>query len=318
MEIIRGIDSFHLYHQEPIYLALGNFDGVHCGHQVIIRTTVDLARAHNKKSAVLIFSPHPTMILRPERTTKLLLTVEDRIRMLGEAGVDYVIIHPFTPEFAAITPQQFITEILHRKLSAAGVVVGYDYSFGSRGRGKPADLQKAAAELGFLVQIVERVSIGGEPVSSTAIRQLLQQGDLDKANLMLGYPYFLRGMVIHGDGRGRTLGFPTANLQPPPEIILPANGVYLTQVKVKEEEYWALTNVGLRPTFNKDEISVEVYLLTAQKNLYQQELIVSFLQRIREERKFPDASALVAQIQADVRQAKNMIKKMSAEKEIAL
>ena len=125
-------------------------------------------------------------------------------------------------------------------------------------------------------------------------------------------------MVIHGDGRGRTLGFPTANLQPPPEIILPANGVYLTQVKVKEEEYWALTNVGLRPTFNKDEISVEVYLLTAQKNLYQQELIVSFLQRIREERKFPDASALVAQIQADVRQAKNMIKKMSAEKEIAL
>ena len=145
--------------------------------------------------------------------------------MLGEAGVDYAIIHPFTPEFAAITPQQFITEILHRKLSAAGVVVGYDYSFGSRGRGKPADLQKAAAELGFLVQIVERVRIGGEPVSSTAIRQLLQQGDLEKANLMLGYPYFLRGMVIHGDGRGRTLGFHTANLQPPPEIILPANGV---------------------------------------------------------------------------------------------
>lgn len=312
MEIIHGIESFHLCHQDQVYLALGNFDGVHCGHQAIIRTTVALAREHHKKSAVLIFFPHPLSILKPEKDTKLLNTTADRIRMLGEAGIDYVIIHPFSCEFAAISPQQFVTEILQRQLSVAGVVVGYDYSFGSRGTGKPADLQMLASDLGFSVQVVGRISILDEPVSSTAIRQLLQQGNVEKANIMLGYPYFLRGKVIHGDGRGRTLGFPTANLQLPSELILPANGVYLTQVKVNEEKYWALTNVGMRPTFKKDAVSVEVYLFDTEKNLYDQELFVYFLQKIREEMSFPDVAALVAQIQADVRQAKSLISNLSA------
>ncbi|HZK23845.1 MAG TPA: bifunctional riboflavin kinase/FAD synthetase [Oscillospiraceae bacterium] len=307
MEIVHGIESFQLCHREQVYLALGNFDGVHCGHKAIISTTVALAREHHKKSAVLIFFPHPLSILKPGKSTKLLNTAADRIRMLGEAGIDYVIIHPFTPDFAAISPQQFVVDILHRQLSVAGVIVGYDYSFGSRGIGTPADLQRLAQDLGFSVQVVERISILDQPVSSTAIRQLLQQGKMEEANLMLGYPYFLRGTVIHGDGRGRTLGFPTANLQLPAEVILPANGVYLTQVKLKEVKYWALTNVGMRPTFKKDAVSVEVYLFDTEKNLYDQELFVSFLQKIREEMSFTDVAALVAQIQADVRQAKNLI-----------
>lgn len=312
MQIVHGIESFRLCHQRQIYLALGNFDGVHCGHQAIIRTTVALARKHDKKSAVLIFYPHPVSVLKPEKATKLLITVEDRIRMLGEAGIDYVIIHPFTREFAAISPQQFVADILQKQLLVAGVVVGYDYSFGSRGIGKPTDLQKMAKEFGFSVQIVERVSISAEPVSSTAIRQLLQQGNVEKANMLLGYPYFLRGTVVHGDGRGRTLGFPTANIQLPKEVILPATGVYLTEVVINEQKFWSLTNVGMRPTFQKEAISIEVFLFDTEKDLYDQELKISFLQRIREEKRFADVAALVAQIQADVKQAKNIINNMQA------
>ena len=307
MQTVHGIDSFCSLIHEQIILALGNFDGVHLGHQEIIRTTVDLAKKKQKKSAVLIFIPHPLTILSPDCSPYLLITVEDRVRMLSEAGIDYVILHPFTKEFAAITPQNFVREILTAQLNVAGVVVGYDYSFGHRGSGKTDDLLRLGEECGFFVRVIPPVTAGGELIGSSAIRKLLGVGAVEKANQMLGYAYFLRGKVVHGDGRGHQLGFPTANLLLPPEIMLPANGVYLTQAVISGQTYWSLTNIGRRPTFCKNDTSVEVHLLDAKKNLYAEELIVRFLHRMREEKSFADVSSLVKQIKFDILTAEKII-----------
>ena len=307
MEIIQDINRFRTICKETAFVALGNFDGVHLGHREIIETTVRVAKNNNGKSAVLIFSPHPLSILAPEKAPPLLMTMEDRIQMLGEVGIDYVILHPFSREFAAMPPESFAAEVLHGRLGISGVVVGFDYSFGRRGAGNPAELQTLGKRLGFSVDVVQPVSIQGEPVGSTAIRRSLLEGRVEAAGDMLGYPFYLRGIVVHGDGRGRTLGFPTANLQVPCEIILPGHGVYLTRVEHHDQAYWAMTNVGKRPTFCKTEPSVEVFLLDAKKNLYGDELIVHFLQKIREEKAFPGAEALKKQIASDVALARNII-----------
>ncbi|NLZ39421.1 MAG: bifunctional riboflavin kinase/FAD synthetase [Firmicutes bacterium] len=307
MQTVHGIETFSSLSQEPIILALGNFDGVHLGHQKIITTTVNLARKQQRKSAVLIFLPHPLAVLCPESSPNLLITVEDRIRMLNEAGIDYVILHPFTKDFALITPEYFVRRILVEQLQVAGVVVGYNYSFGHRGCGNSTDLQRYGQEYGFLVKVVPPVTVDGESVGSSFIRKLLAAGKVEKANKMLGYTFFLRGKVIHGDGRGHKLGFPTANLKLAPEIMCPASGVYLTQAIISGQNYWSLTNIGRRPTFHKSEISIEVHLLDTKKNLYAEELVVRFLHRMREEKSFADAAFLIAQINEDIQAAKNII-----------
>ncbi|EEG76777.1 bifunctional riboflavin kinase/FAD synthetase [Dethiobacter alkaliphilus] len=309
MEIIQGIQSFRKKCDGCAVVALGNFDGVHLGHREIINTTVKTAKKHGAKSAVLIFSPHPLSVLAPDKAPALLMTMEDRIHMLGQVGVDYVIVHPFNREFAGMPPESFATEVLHGKLGVSGVVVGFDYSFGRRGLGNPAELKLLGERLGFTVEVVNPVSVHGEPVGSTAVRKLLLEGRVEAAADMLGYPFYLRGEVVHGDGRGRTLGFPTANLQVPCEIIRPAHGVYLTKALLGEERFWAVTNVGKRPTFCKTEPSVEVHLLDTQKNLYGHELMVEFIQKIREEKAFSGPEALRAQIRNDIDLARTIIAK---------
>ncbi|MDW7650589.1 MAG: bifunctional riboflavin kinase/FAD synthetase [Bacillota bacterium] len=307
MQIVQGIDQFRQVCTGETFVALGNFDGVHVGHRKIIDTTVSAARRAGGTSAVLIFMPHPLSVLCPDRAPLLLQTVEDRIRMLGEAGVDYVIVHPFTREFASTVPEVFAADILAGKLGATGVVVGYDYSFGQRGTGTPQKLQRYGEGLGFWVHIVDPVSVDGVPVGSSVIRGYLSEGRVTAAAGMLGYPFFLRGQVVHGDGRGRQLGFPTANVHVDCDIIRPANGVYLTEAVTEGQRAWALTNVGKRPTFCKEDGSVEVHLLDLKKNLYGNELIVRFLQKIREEQAFRTADELASQIRQDVELARSLI-----------
>jgi riboflavin kinase / FMN adenylyltransferase len=309
MEIIQGIDNFGEHGRAKPVLALGNFDGVHKGHRAILRATVDRARETGAKSAVLILMPHPLALLSPDNAPALLQTAEDRILMLGEAGIDYVIIHPFTREFAGILPESFAAEILYGRLGVSGVVVGFDYSFGRRGQGNANDLVRLGSRLGFSVEVVEPVSVAGVAVGSTAIRRFLAEGRVEAAAAMLGYPFYLRGKVIHGDGRGRTLGFPTANLAVPPDVIRPANGVYLSKAAYEKETAWALTNVGSRPTFCNADPSIEVYLLDKEKNLYGKELIVSFLQKMREEKTFKSAAELMRQIQRDVELARAIVER---------
>ncbi|MBS4022413.1 MAG: bifunctional riboflavin kinase/FAD synthetase [Dethiobacter sp.] len=312
MQVVSGIVSLRKLHQGPLFLALGNFDGVHLGHKKIISATVESAAEPGACSAVLIFNPHPLQVLAPERSPALLLTFEDRMGLLGEAGVDYIITHPFTPEFAQLKPDDFARRILKEELSVSGVVVGFNYSFGWRGQGKPADLVRLGAEHGFSVQVINPVEKSGAPVASSRIRALLSMGRVEEAGDMLGYSFCLRGTVVHGDGRGRQLGFPTANVLTSPDVISLGHGVYLTRVSFtaeegQKEQFWALTNVGKRPTFCKGEPSVEVHLLDLKKNLYGRELNVRFLQKIREEKMFTGPEELTEQIKNDVVRARRLI-----------
>ena len=308
MKVVQGIESFRHGYSGDVYVALGNFDGVHLGHRRILASTVNAAVTAGSKSAVLIFTPHPLSLLSPHRAPQLLQSVEERIEMLGNAGIDYVIVHPFTRAFASVVPELFAVEILHGKLAISGVVVGYDYSFGRQGSGTPHDLRQLGERLGFSVDVISPVAVDGVPVGSSLIRSYLTEGRVEAAAVMLGYPFTLSGTVVHGDGRGRQLGFPTANIQTPCDIIRPGNGVYLSKAVLKSgTEFWALTNVGKRPTFCKTESSVEVYLIDATKNLYGEELRVVFLQKIREEKAFNSAMELTEQIKQDVRLARDLI-----------
>lgn len=308
MKVVQGIESFRQVYSGDVFVALGNFDGVHLGHRRILTSTVKAAVAAGAKSAVLIFTPHPLSLLTPHSAPQLLQPMAERIEMLGHAGIDYVIVHPFTREFASVVPELFAAEILHGKLAISGVVVGYDYSFGRRGSGTPDELRQLGERLGFSVDVISPVAVDGVPVGSSLIRRYLTEGRVEAAASMLGYPFTLSGTVVHGDGRGRQLGFPTANLQTSCDIIRPGNGVYLCQAVLKSgTEFWALTNVGNRPTFCKTESSVEVYLLDVTKNLYDEELKVVFLQKIREEKTFSGAVELTEQIKQDVRLARDLI-----------
>ncbi|MBT9140354.1 MAG: Riboflavin biosynthesis protein RibF [Dehalococcoidia bacterium] len=307
MEMFQGIETFRNNCIEPIVLALGNFDGVHNGHRQILRATTAAASEISAKSACLIFTPHPLAVLTPTKAPALLLSFQDRICALGKAGIDYVIVHPFSRGFAAILPERFVKEILREKLGVSGIVVGFDYSFGCRGAGTASELKEMGTRFGFFVRVIDPVTVDGVPIGSTAIRQYLAAGRVEAAAAMLGYPFYLRGTVIHGDGRGRKLGFPTANLLVNCELLRPGNGVYLCKAACGDKVFWALASVGNRPTFSKEETSLEVYLLDQEKNLYGQELIVSFLQKIRDERAFSGPVALACQIQNDVALVKSLI-----------
>mgnify|MGYP000950085594 FL=1 len=312
MQIIEGIAALKKYHQDQICLALGNFDGVHLGHKKILQATVALAKAKEIKSAVLLFVPHPLTVLFPESSPKLLLSLEDRIALLGKTGIDFVIIHPFSKEFALISPEAFVHRILVEELNVAAVVVGFDYSFGNQGQGTPADLVGMSEKYDFCVQVIEPVKVNSEVVGSSAIRDYLAKGQVQDVQRLLGFAFFLRGIVVHGDGRGRRLGFPTANLSVKENIMLPAHGVYLTRVVAGEMQAWALTNIGRRPTFQKKDTTIEIHLLDQSENLYQKELIVHFLHKMRDEKTFRNAQDLVKQINRDVQDAHHLIRTVYA------
>ena len=307
MEIVNGISFFRQACREPHVLSLGNFDGVHLGHRAILQATVDAAKERGGKSSVLIFTPHPLQVLAPERFPALLISMEDRMRLLAAAGIDYAIVHRFTKEFAAITPEKFAKEILKGQLDVSGVVVGFDYTFGCYGSGSTEDMQNFGKICQFTVKVIDPVAVNGEPAGSSRIRTLLLMGRVEEAAEMLGYTFYLRGTVVPGDGRGRKLGFPTANVLSSCDVIQPGHGVYLTRALVAGRSFWGVTNVGRRPTFCKGETAVEVYLLDVAGNFYGQELTVEFWRKIRDEKPFASSTELVEQISQDVAGARQWI-----------
>lgn len=307
MQIIKGVSHFRQICREPHVISLGNFDGVHLGHRAILQATVAAAKRLGARSSALIFTPHPLQVLAPGRLPFLLITTEDRIALLGEAGIDFVIVQQFTKEFASITPETFVREILKDALDISGVVVGFDYTFGCHGSGSADDLQRFGEIHRFSVEVIPPVTVNNLPASSSAIRTLLSSGKVEEAEQMLGYPFFLRGKVVRGDGRGRQLGFPTANLQLPPELVQPGHGVYLTRILAAGRTYWGVANVGRRPTFCKGEPAMEVHLLDAEGNFYGQEMTVYFLRKIRDEAAFADSALLKEQISRDVAAARQFI-----------
>jgi riboflavin kinase / FMN adenylyltransferase len=286
-------------------VAVGNFDGVHRGHQALAAASVAEARTLSGTAAVLTFEPHPSRVLFPERAASTLMTTAQKAEVLAAHGIERVAVLEFTRELAGLTAEEFAREVLLDTLGARSVVVGHDFRFG-RGRGGDArELAALGARLGFAVRIVEPVLEGGEPVSSTRIREAIEAGGVEKAAELLGRPYFVDGRVVEGDRRGRTLGFPTANLDLENETV-PAHGVYAGWCGAADRSdppRPAVVNIGRRPTFDGERTTVEAHLLGFEGDLYGRKLRLSFVERLRPERRFPGPDALRQQIEADVARA---------------
>lgn len=288
-------------------VTVGNFDGVHRGHQVLLRRAVDAAEERGVRSAAVTFEPHPAAVVSPGRQPLRLQPLEARIEELAARGVDLVAVLPFTPEVASWSPESFVEQVLVHRLEAVRVVVGTNFRYGHRAAGDVVTLSESGEQHGFGVEAVTLLDIEGDPISSTALRNRIAEGDVRWAMRALGRPFALEAPVVHGEGRGRTIGVPTANLDVDPELIVPANGVYACWVEVDDVVRAAVTNVGVRPTFDGQTRSVETHLIDAADELYGAVVTMRFVERIREERRFHGVDDLVAQIQRDIEVARGML-----------
>ncbi|MFP3868196.1 MAG: bifunctional riboflavin kinase/FAD synthetase [Desulfobacteraceae bacterium] len=309
MLIYQNLISGNHQFRQPV-VTIGNFDGVHLGHQTIFRLVIERARAFQGEAVVLTFDPHPLKVIRPDCQLPLLTTKAQKLRLLSSLGLDVVVVQPFTKEFAAMPAREFINDYLWGRMNVKEVVVGHDYSFGHNREGNIALLQEIGAEKGFSVLVVDAIQINHTVVSSTSIRNLIRDGNLEEANRLLGRPYEITGVVGRGHGRGaQLLNIPTANLRPDNEL-LPAPGIYAVQVTVAGQTHPAVANIGTCPTFDNKELSLEVHILDFNQDIYHQDLNVEFVARLREEQRFPGIPELVAQIKADIHKARQILAKI--------
>jgi len=308
LEIFRGVATLERKFRRAV-LTIGNFDGVHVGHQAILRLIVERARALGGESVLYTFEPHPRRVLQSERALRLLETFEQKMETVEALGIDAVIAEPFDLAFARVSPEEFVEQYVHARVAPVEVYVGYDFHFGRDREGSMRLLTERGPRLGFSVTVVPEVSVEGRDVNSTRIRRLLAEGSVEEAALLLGRPFRVRGEVTTGDRRGRTLGFPTANLAPETEI-LPAPGVYYGHLRRVDEgraaRSWpVVTNVGYRPTFRDGrDLVAEAHLIDFSGDLYGLEVDLSFEGRLRGEVRFESIDALRSQIARDVAAAR--------------
>ncbi len=303
MKIFHGTENANI--QKPTVLTLGVFDGLHLGHQRIMETVAERAAAVGAVPTAITFDPHPRAVLHPESAPPLLQTLDQRLANLELLGIEQAIVIAFDREFAQQPAEDFISAIIHDRLHAKEVHLGKDFAFG-RGRGGNIKLlRKMSGELGFIAEEVPEVRLRGHRISSSRIRALLGEGSINLARRMLGRPYGVEGVIERGAQRGRTIGFPTANLRPHNRVI-PKYGVYATATLVDGTWRRSITNIGVRPTFENDaEPSIESFIFDFEGDLYGDVLRVRFLHRIRDERKFNGIDELRAQIERDTARARN-------------
>jgi riboflavin kinase/FMN adenylyltransferase len=289
------------------WLTVGVFDGVHRGHQEILKTLTAGAHAAQASAVVLTFHPHPGTVLGGH-TVKLLTVPDERAALLAQYEVDAVITEPFTRDLSAVSAYEFMSR-LTRSLSLQRLLIGYDFALGKGREGNASRLTEIGRELNFEVQVLDAVSDESGVISSTAIRKLVSTGAVDEAARLLGHYYDVRGPVVHGDGRGRGIGFPTANIQYPVEKILPSNGIYAAWARLGAECHAAAVNVGVRPTVTDSQVipTVEAFLLDFDRDIYGQTLELEFVTRLRDELKFPSLEALVEQMHKDVEKTRAML-----------
>lgn len=310
MKLLTRLDA-PLQLSSPV-LTVGTFDGVHLGHRAILHVVCREARRRNGSTVAITFDRHPRSVIAPESAPLLLMSREEKLRELRAAGIDVLIELPFTQEFSHTKPEDFVEQVIVRKIGAMAVVEGHDHGFGRGRRGDVSTLQALSGRFGFEFIQVEPQFVDGAPVSSTRLRDLVAAGRMEDAIRLLGRPYGLLGEVVRGDGRGREIGFPTANVRPDaPDKLLPGNGVYAVRVRLDERWMGGAANVGSRPTFGGTGRSVEVHLFDFSGDLYGRGIEVAFLSRIREERKFGGVPDLVAQIHEDVQIARQRLKAIS-------
>jgi riboflavin kinase/FMN adenylyltransferase len=286
-------------------VTVGTFDGVHRGHWQLLERVRETAQAVGLPSVLVTFDPHPLAIVRPDHAPPLLTTPAEKIEVLAESGINYMVLLRFDKELASWPPERFVREILIGRFAMRHLVIGHDHGFG-RGRSGDVDtLRRLGAEEGFSLDVVDAVESGDRAVSSSGIRAHLERGDVAAAGLALGRPYAIRATVVRGDGRGRSLGFPTANLRVAhPAKLIPAEGIYAARALLRDRAVDGVVHIGARPTFPGTEATVELYLFDFDEDLYGAELALTLCERIREVRRFADVESLIRAIEEDVRTAR--------------
>jgi len=292
--------------QRESLLTIGVFDGVHAGHRYLLNKLRQRAAEKNLLSGVVTFNPHPQSVLHPGKHLPWLNSLEDRIEAFRNLGIDIIAVLTFTPEVAQLGARDFMY-LLKEYLKMEGIVVGPDFALGRGKEGNIEALQTLGTEMDFTVEVVPAFTVDGEVVSSTRIRQALTQGDMKKIRDLMGRHFFLRGKVITSDKRGRTLGFPTANLEVSRQQALPGNGIYATITQVDDKRFRSATNIGTRPTFGEGKRTVETHLLGFKGDLYDREIRVEFVQKVRDELRFPSAEELKVQMKEDVREVETIL-----------
>jgi len=300
-----SISSFNI-HKERLVVTIGIFDGLHIGHQEILKNLIQ--DGSEEKSVILTFFPHPRMILQKESNLKLITTLEEKVQLLEKTSLDYLIIEPFTKEFSRLTALDFVRTILVDQLQIKKLVIGYDHHFGRNREGSFEQLKEYGALYGFQVEEIPAQDIQQIAVSSTKIRKALEDGAIEKANSYLGYEFMLTGDVVHGKGLGRKWNYPTINIQIEEAYkLIPKSGVYVVKTLIDNQTIFGVMNIGYRPTLNGTHQTIEVHLLDFEANLYGKRLQIHLLYRLRDEYKFDSIEGLVSQIKRDEQKARELI-----------
>lgn len=290
----------------PTVVAIGTFDGVHLGHQHLLHAVAERARDLGATPVVLTFQPRPAEVLRPDLPPRYLTSLADRVRFLREAGAAKVVVVPFTRELSQTSAADFARALADR-LHMRVLLGGPDLALGRGREGTPEVLSRLGQQLGFTVEVVPGLTVAGEDVRSSVIHRLLQEGNVEQARSLLGRPFAVSGPVVHGEGRGQTIGVPTANVAVSEGMTLPANGVYAVRAEVNGRRYGGAANLGIRPTFDGQTRSLEVHLFDFSGDVYGQPMRVEFISRLRPEQRFASVGELVQQIQTDLRQARAIL-----------
>ena len=304
MILIREMENYHPEQQKPLYLALGNFDGLHLGHKSLLEQMIHKAEQEKGISGAYIFEPHPSMVLFPEAAPRLLINAASKAKMLEVLGLDILIYQTFNLEIAQLSPEEFVEKVLVNHLHVKGVFIGFNYSFGCKGSGTPETMKQLGQRFGFEVSIIPPVKIKEEIVSSTLIRQNLDRGDIESCKEMLGYYPFVEGSVTNGEGRGKSIGYPTANLLVDENRNVPGLGVYAAYAVLPFGMYNAVINIGRKPTFHqKYPVTIEAHILDFYLDIYGSNMELILLTKIRDEKKFTSAAELIKQIDKDRQRA---------------
>ena len=306
MKTIQGIDNFPA--DEASIVTIGTFDGVHLGHQQILKQLTETSRKSKLKSVLLTFFPHPRMVLQPDISMRLIQTIQEREKALENTGIDYLVIHPFSIAFSRLSADDYVKQVLVEQLNVRKVVVGYDHRFGRNRTASLEDMYHYADIYDFEVIEIDAKKIDSTAVSSTKIRKAIDNGNIELANSYMGQPFTLEGMIVHGDKRGRELAYPTANIDLQNQHkIVPKKGVYLVKSKLNGRVVYGMMNIGTKPTFDTTIPSIEVHFLDWNGDLYGQALQVELLKWVREERKFRTSKELQKQIQTDEQNCRSSI-----------
>ena len=306
MKVYSSIEEFETI---PFAVATtGTFDGVHLGHKTILNRLIEVAKKSGGESVLLTFNPHPRQVLQPDVDLKMLNTIEEKIELLEKAGLDHLIIHPFTKEFSRTTTLEYVRNILVQKIGVKRLVIGYDHHFGRNREGSFDRLKEFGPLYGFEVEEIPAMDIDAVAISSTKVRKALEVGDVERAHEFLGYPYSLVGWVSKGDQLGRTIGFPTANLElSNSSKLLPAMGVFAVRIELNGKSYKGMCNIGLRPTVEGSSNRIEVHIFDFNQDIYGQSLRIDFLHRMRSEQKFGNLNELKNQLLIDSKEARNLL-----------